>query len=143
MTKFGKEITVLLLVGSLAGCFLASPYYKVNKSGANAQKTSQDNFECQRLSQGYNVTGIASDGQGVVTGGTVVNRSLWTQCLQGRGYSVSTRSWSDHADESERLKSEHTWLTKHWQTQYGINREFDQRHKQYQTDIDDFIVWQP
>jgi hypothetical protein len=143
MTKFAKETALILLAVSVGGCFMANPYYKASKSGAGAQQTSQDNFECQRLSQGYSVTGLASGGQGIVTGGAEVNRDLWRQCLQGRGYSVSVRSWSDHVDEGDRLKTEHNWLTEHWQTRSGINREFDQRHEKYNADVKDFNAWQP
>jgi hypothetical protein len=122
---------------------MTSPYYKVSKSGASAQQTSQDNFECQRLSQGYSVTGLASGGQGIVTGGSEVNRDLWRQCLQGRGYRVSGRSWSDHVDEGDRLKAERSWLSEHWQTQRGVNMEFDYRLEKYNADITDFGTWQP
>lgn len=143
LTKFGKEIGLVLLVVSIGGCFMANPYYKVSKSGASAQQTSQDNFECQRLSQGYSVTGLASGGQGIVTGGAEVNRDLWRQCLQGRGYRVSGRSWSDHVDESDRLKAERTWLSEHWQTRRGVNMEFDRRLDKYNADVTDFGTWQP
>lgn len=134
-------LTLLIVVSS--GCFMANPYYKVSKSGASKQQISQDNFECQRLSQGYSVTGIASGGQGIVTGGADVNRTLWWQCLQGRGYSVSSRSWSDHVDEGDRLKAEHTWLSEHWEPRRGVNTEFDLRLAKYNAEVTDFDTWLP
>ncbi len=143
MSEFKKAISLVLLLVSVGGCFLANPYYKVSKSGASAQQTSQDNFECQHFSQGHNVTGIASGGQGIVTGRAEVNHDLWRQCLEGRGYQVSSRSWSDHVDESNRLKTERTWLSEHSQSLRGVNMEFDSRIDKYNADVADFNTWQP
>jgi hypothetical protein len=143
LREFKKEISLVLLLVSIGACFMANPYYKVSKSGASAQQTSQDNFECQQLSQGYGTTGLASSGQGIVTGGAYIDRNLWRQCLHGKGYEVSSRGFSDHKDEEDRLKAERAWLNDRWQVQRGVNMEFDHRLDKYSADVADFRTWQP
>ena len=76
--RWPKAMLVTLLV--LSGC--GSTNWEYSKPGVSEQQAAEDNFECKQASRRFSMMGS----EGRVVGGTNLNREVWIECLQTRGY---------------------------------------------------------
>lgn len=56
------------------------------KPGVSSQQIQRDSFECKQMSVRPIIVGI---GGGLLAGGTQIDQSALTECLQARGYTVT------------------------------------------------------
>ena len=84
--KTRSSLVFLILVGIIvSGC---APKYTYSKSGTSSAQRTQDDYECERENM-YTHTSYSS---GYLIQTRKVNPRGWKKCMQGRGYTVRTRS---------------------------------------------------
>lgn len=95
---FGGLQVVLLL--ALSGC--ETTYY-YSKPGVSQQQHAQDNFECKQASRESFIVGSG----GMLVGGTEANKGIWMECLQGRGYTITSE---DQHQQQQKRQAEYQQL---------------------------------
>jgi hypothetical protein len=90
-----NEIGLIAVLGViLSGC--GGSYWKWSKPGATEQRARQDGFECKQIARQPYLLGTGK----MLIGGAESDFTVWKECLEARGYTVTEQNDSQSSSQS-------------------------------------------